>query len=107
MGQYRVMVVSTARVLEMKERDGGRTTKQKGGVERDGWGEYNGGRVRVECRRGRGARGWLSGYHAAQKQWQRIDSGETSSLMVVSTAVEWRVWMGCRNEWVGSGINRG
>ena len=36
--------------------------------------------VRVECQRGRGARGWLSGYHAAQKQWQRIDSGETSRL---------------------------
>ena len=36
--------------------------------------------VRDECRRGRGARGWLSGYHAAQEQCQRNDSGETSRL---------------------------
>ena len=35
---------------------------------------------RVECRRGRGARVWLSGYHAAQKRWQRNDSGKTSRL---------------------------
>jgi hypothetical protein len=47
------MVVRTARVLEMKESGGGQATRQEEEVEREGWGEYNGWRVRVDwARRG-------------------------------------------------------
>ena len=35
----------------------------------------------------RGGWVWLPGYHAAQMRWQRTDCGETSRVMVVSTAV--------------------
>ena len=41
----RLMVVSTARVLEMKESGGGQATRQEEEVEREGWWEYNGGRT--------------------------------------------------------------
>ena len=101
------MVESTARVLEMKESGGGRDDEagRRGGERRMvgvQWRAY-GSSVGEDVEHGAGSAGTMQHRSSGSELTAARRGGE----MVASTAVEWRVWMGCRNEWVGSGINRG
>ena len=91
------MVVSTVRVLEMKERDGGRDDEagSRGGERRMGrvrWRAYETS-VGEDVEHGAGSAGTMRHRSSGSEMTPARRVGE----MVVSTA----------GEWVGSGINRG
>ena len=90
------MVVSTVRVLEMKERDGGRDDEagRRGGERRMGrvqWRAYESS-VGEDVDDVPGSAGTMLHRSSVSELTQVRRVGE----MVVSTAVEWRVRMGCR-----------
>ena len=90
------MVVSTARVLEMKESGGGRDDEagSRGGERRMGrvrWWVYETS-VGEDVDDGSGSAGTMRHRSSGSEMTPARRVGK----MVASTAVEWRVWMGCR-----------
>jgi hypothetical protein len=90
------MVVSTARVLEMKESGGGRDdeAERRGGerrMVRVQWRAF-GLTVGEDVEDGSGSAGTMR----HRRSCRELTAARRGGEVVASTAVEWRLWMGCR-----------